>query len=113
MDDTFHHLGAVFNKTISKQETYGNIGNFPRRTLVHDLHVTFQITCTYDYINKLCRQQAEVIKNHENANYRNIEQGVPDLVNTCGLNLVAVKHVTVEVLGLQSEQLLMGHNLHY
>jgi hypothetical protein len=31
----------------------------------------------YDYITKLCRQQAEVIQNHENANVRNIGQGEP------------------------------------
>jgi hypothetical protein len=28
-----------------------------------------------DYITKLCRQQAEVIQNHENENVRNIAQG--------------------------------------
>jgi hypothetical protein len=31
----------------------------------------------YDYLTKLCRQQAEVIKNHENANVRNVGQGEP------------------------------------
>jgi hypothetical protein len=31
----------------------------------------------YDYITKLCRQQAEVIQNHENVNVRNIGQGEP------------------------------------
>jgi hypothetical protein len=31
----------------------------------------------YDYITKLCRQQAEVIQNHENAEVRNIGQGEP------------------------------------
>jgi hypothetical protein len=31
----------------------------------------------YNYITKLCRQQAEVIQNHENANVRNIGQGEP------------------------------------
>jgi hypothetical protein len=31
----------------------------------------------YDYITKLCRQQAEVIQNHENENVRNIGQGEP------------------------------------
>jgi hypothetical protein len=30
----------------------------------------------YDYITKLCRQQAEVIQNHDNENVRNIGQGV-------------------------------------
>jgi hypothetical protein len=29
----------------------------------------------YDYITKLCRQQAEVIQNHDNENIRNIGQG--------------------------------------
>jgi hypothetical protein len=33
--------------------------------------------CIYDYITKLCRQQAEVIQNHENKNVRNIGQGEP------------------------------------
>jgi hypothetical protein len=50
------------------------ISNYPRRTLVRDLHLAFQIPFVYDYIKKLCRQQAEVIQNHENANVRNIGQ---------------------------------------
>jgi hypothetical protein len=29
----------------------------------------------YDYITKLCRQQAEVIQNHDNENIRNTGQG--------------------------------------
>jgi hypothetical protein len=29
----------------------------------------------YDFITKLCRQQAEVIQNHDNENVRNIGQG--------------------------------------
>jgi hypothetical protein len=31
----------------------------------------------YNYITNLCRQQAEVIQNHENTNVRNIGQGEP------------------------------------
>jgi hypothetical protein len=50
----------------------------------------------YDYISKLCRQQAELILNHENANIRNIGQGKPRR----GLNLAAVKHMTVQVTRL-------------
>jgi hypothetical protein len=50
-------------------------GNFSRRTSVRNLHVTFQIPYVYDYITKLCRQQAEVIQNHDNENVRNIGQG--------------------------------------
>jgi hypothetical protein len=51
------------------------IGNFPRRTLDQELHEAFNIPYIYDYITKLCRQQAEVIQNHENVNVRNIGQG--------------------------------------
>jgi hypothetical protein len=41
------------------------------------MHVAFQIPYVYDYITKLCRQQAEVIQNHENENenVRYIGQG--------------------------------------
>jgi hypothetical protein len=51
------------------------IGNLPRRTLVHDMHVAFQIPYVYDYITKLCRRQAEIVHSHENENVRNIGQG--------------------------------------
>jgi hypothetical protein len=42
------------------------IGNFPSCTLVRDLHTAFKLQYAYDYITKLCRQQAEVMQNHEN-----------------------------------------------
>jgi hypothetical protein len=51
------------------------IGNLPRRTSVRDLHVAFKIPYVYNYIPKLCSQQAEVIQNHDNENVRNIGQG--------------------------------------
>jgi hypothetical protein len=38
------------------------IGNYPRRIPVRDLHLAFKIPLVYDFITKLCRQQAEVIK---------------------------------------------------
>jgi hypothetical protein len=40
-------------------------------------NMAFKVPYIYDYITKLCRQQAEVIQNHENANVRNIGQGEP------------------------------------
>jgi hypothetical protein len=52
-------------------------GNFPRRTQVRDLHMAFKLPNIYDYITKLCREQAEVIQNHANENVRNIGQGEP------------------------------------
>jgi hypothetical protein len=51
------------------------IGSFPRRTSVRDMHVAFQIQYVCDFITKTCRQQAEVIENHENDNVRSIGQG--------------------------------------
>jgi hypothetical protein len=51
------------------------IGNLDRRTPVRDLHLAFKIPYFYDYINKLCRRQAEVILNHENPNVHAIRQG--------------------------------------
>jgi hypothetical protein len=49
------------------------IESFLRCTPVCDLHTAFNLPYVYDYITKLCRQQAEVIQNHENV--RGIGQG--------------------------------------
>jgi hypothetical protein len=43
-------------------------GRFPRSTPVRELRVAFEIPYVYDFITKLCRQQAEVIQNHTNPN---------------------------------------------
>jgi hypothetical protein len=51
------------------------IDNFPRRTPLRYLHMAFRLSYVCDYVTKSCRQQAEVINNHENANVRNIGQG--------------------------------------
>jgi hypothetical protein len=39
------------------------------------MRVAFQVPYVYDFITKSCRQQAEVIQNHENENVCYIEQG--------------------------------------
>jgi hypothetical protein len=44
------------------------IGKFPRGTPLRDIHMTYQIPYMYDYVNKSCRQQTQVIQNSENAN---------------------------------------------
>jgi hypothetical protein len=51
------------------------IANFPRHTLVRDMHKAFHMPFVYYYITKSCSQQAEVIQNHENENVRYIGQG--------------------------------------
>jgi hypothetical protein len=77
------------------------IGNFPRCTTVRELHKAFNIPYIYDYITKLCRQQADVIQNHENANVRHIGQGEARHRKHKRLILAAaVKRTTVQVLRL-------------
>jgi hypothetical protein len=58
-----------------QNEVLRTAGYFPRRTPVHDLHIAFKLPNMYDYIIKLCRQQAEVIQIHESSNIRYTEQG--------------------------------------
>jgi hypothetical protein len=72
---------AVDNSLLKFQRLQSKVlrttGNFLRRTLVRDLHRAFKLPYLYDYITKSCREQAEVIQNHENANVRSIGQGEP------------------------------------
>jgi hypothetical protein len=58
-----------------QNKVIGSTGNFPRCTPVRDLHMAFKLLYIYDYITKLCKQQAEVIRNHDNKNVRAIGQG--------------------------------------
>jgi hypothetical protein len=50
-------------------------GNFPRRTPVGECYMAFKIPHIYDYIRTFCRQLAEAVQNHENADVLNIIQG--------------------------------------
>jgi hypothetical protein len=50
-------------------------GKFPRCTPVRELLRAFQVPYMYDYVTKLCKQQAEAIHNHEHANVRDIGKG--------------------------------------
>jgi hypothetical protein len=63
------NLQRLLNKVLR------TIGKFARSTPIRELHMAFQVQYIYDYITKLCRQQAEVIQNHENANVRDIRTG--------------------------------------
>jgi hypothetical protein len=68
-DTYFLKLQRLQNKVLH------TIENFPRCTPVRDLNTTFSLPYVYDYITKLCRQQTEVIQNHENEHISNIGQG--------------------------------------
>jgi hypothetical protein len=80
-----------------QNKLFRTIGNFPRRTLIREMHTTFHLPYVYDYMTKLCRQQAEIILNHDNENVRNIGQGE---VRRRGLNLAAVRHTPFQVTRL-------------
>jgi hypothetical protein len=73
------------------------IGNYPRHTPVRDLHLAFHIPYVYDYITKLCRQQAEVIQTIAMEMFATLDKAKPTTGNKRGLNLAAVKHTTVQV----------------
>jgi hypothetical protein len=47
-------------------------GKFPMNTPILDMHISFQIPYVYDYITKLCSEQAQAIQHHENIHIRNI-----------------------------------------
>jgi hypothetical protein len=57
-----------------KNKVLRNIENFPRCTTVRDFHTVFSLPYIYDNIKELSRQQAEVIRNHENEHVRGIGQ---------------------------------------
>jgi hypothetical protein len=88
------------NRLLKLQRLQNNvlrtIGNFPRRTPFHDLHMAFKLLYVYDYITKLCRQQAEVIQNHKMQMFATLDKANRDTGNIKGLNFVAVKHTTVQ-----------------
>jgi hypothetical protein len=58
-----------------QNEVLRTIGNLPRRTPSRYLHGAFKISYINGFVTELCRQQAEVVQNHENVNVRNVGQG--------------------------------------
>jgi hypothetical protein len=57
-----------FEISAPAKQVLRTIGMFPRRTPTCELHVDFKISYLYDFMTKLCRQQAEVIRNYDNEN---------------------------------------------
>jgi hypothetical protein len=55
-----------------KNKVLHTIDKYPRYALDHKLLKDFNIPYIYDYITKLCRQQAEIIQNHGNSNAGNL-----------------------------------------
>jgi hypothetical protein len=69
-----HRLGILKIAAPTKQGSPHH-GHFPMCTQFRDLHTAFNLPYKYDYIIKLCMQQAEVIQNLENEHVRSKGQG--------------------------------------
>jgi hypothetical protein len=65
----------ILNLQHLQNKVLRGFGNFPRCTPVHNLYIAFNLPYVYNYITKLCRQQAEVIQNHDNEHVRSIRKG--------------------------------------
>jgi hypothetical protein len=76
------------------------IGNYPTRTPVLDLHMTFKLPYVYDYIRKLCRQQAKSYKTMIMKMFATLDKEKSNTENIRGLNWAAVRHTTVQVTRL-------------
>jgi len=79
-----------------ENEVFRIIGNLPRR-MFRDFHVALKIWYINDITVKLCRQQVEIVQNHENTNIYNIWKSEAQHRNIRGLKLVAVRHTTHSV----------------
>jgi hypothetical protein len=74
------------------------IGYFPRCSAVRGMHTAFNLTYVYDYITKLCRKQAEVIRNNGNKHVCIIGQVEARCRKLRILNFEVVKLTTVQCL---------------
>jgi hypothetical protein len=65
----FAEPGKLWVTDILKMQRLENkvhrtMGNFPKCTPVHKVHMAFNPRYVYGYITILCRQQTEVVQNH-------------------------------------------------
>jgi hypothetical protein len=47
-----------------QNKVFRTVGKFTRNTPITDMHNAFQILYEYDYVTKLCTQQAQAIQYH-------------------------------------------------
>jgi hypothetical protein len=69
-EELWENVFCVWSLLVLYNKVIRTAGNFTRCTLVRNLHTAFNLLHVCDYITKLCRQQAEVIQNHENEHVR-------------------------------------------
>jgi hypothetical protein len=82
--DTTWHLGLLHKLEADtyllqlqflQNKVLRTTGNFPRCTLISNMHMDFNVRYVYSNTKKVSRQQAEVIQNHENEHVRSKGQG--------------------------------------
>jgi hypothetical protein len=81
-DNHLLKLQCLQNKVLCIIGNFQGAHRFTICTWLSNFHIYI-----YDNITKSCKQQAEVIQNHENANVRNIGQGEPRHRKYKGLKL--------------------------
>jgi hypothetical protein len=74
LDDSNVLLSTLVDVYRIRIQTAIKLFRLSRRTSTRDLHVAFKIPYIYGFVTKLCRQQTEIIPNHENVNVRNTGQ---------------------------------------
>jgi hypothetical protein len=79
-----------------------NIGNFPKRTTVRDMHKAFHMPYVYDYITKSCRHKQKSSKIMKIKMFATLDKAKPDTQNIRGLNLAAVMCMIVKWLDCHS-----------
>jgi hypothetical protein len=90
-------------------------GKLPRNTPIRDTHISFQIPYAYNYITKLCRQQAQSFNMMRIYMLAIFDKAKHDTEDIRHLNWAVVRHMTVLVikLPLQPELPSIRHNLLY
>jgi hypothetical protein len=71
----FEAYGYLLKLQRLKNEVFHTISNLPKHAQTRDLHMAMKILFLYDFVTKLCREQATVILNHENIDIRISGQG--------------------------------------
>jgi hypothetical protein len=66
-----------------QNKVFRTIGNFPKRTSVRDIHKYFHMPYVYDFITKLCRQQAESSKIMKMKMFATLDKAKPDTAVMC------------------------------
>jgi hypothetical protein len=69
----YHKFYCIFfSLYLTDKDRYLYSCSYTDIDCLRDIHTAFNLPYVYDYITKLCRKQAEVIRNHENEHVHGI-----------------------------------------